>query len=71
MKLTDDAYLYAETLKALDAPDPLSGETPADKELRMTSAKWDAKKRALTEVVTSGWGRKPASPPRRKVKISG
>jgi hypothetical protein len=74
VKLRDDAVLYAETQKVLGVVDPLSGETPADKELRITSAKWDASKNALKEIVANGWSR-PAAPgtgtSKRKARTNG
>lgn len=68
----DDAVLYDAVLRDLAVPDPLGGETPADKELRETSARWEKNRLALQEIVTQDWGKIPTAaagtPPPRKRK---
>lgn len=55
MKTQDEARIYQEIQNDLVVPDPLGGETQADKELREASAKWRESKAALSEIVTRDW----------------
>lgn len=72
MKQMDEAVFYAETLRDLVVPDPLGGETQADKELREASARWRESKAALSEIVTLDWNKMPvpasAKTPRKRVR---
>jgi hypothetical protein len=72
MRLTADAVFYNEVLRELAVPDPLGGETPADKQLRESSAKYDASRLAQKELITADWDQRPAAPKRkRKVHRNG
>lgn len=68
----DEAVIYSEILADRGVEDPLGGETPADKELRETSARWEKNRLALQEIVTQDWGKIPTAaagtPPPRKRK---